>query len=80
MGFEEIMSETKIHHDLSIQRRVDVAELLVSRTLHERLQPRALRLALSKIEVEIRVSIAVNTILRRPVFLSFVGVVEPKHC
>jgi hypothetical protein len=26
------------------------------------------------------VSIAVNTILRRPVFLSFVGVVEPKHC
>jgi hypothetical protein len=63
--------------DLSLQRGVDVVERLVSHALHERLQPRALRLALSQAPVEIGVSIAVNAILGRPIFLAFVGVVEP---
>jgi hypothetical protein len=49
--------------DLSLQRGVGVAELLVSHTFDESLQPRALCVAESQIVVKLRMGIAVDAVL-----------------
>jgi hypothetical protein len=58
------------------ERRIYGVELLVSHTLDECLQPRALRLAVGQVPVEIRMCVAVDSVFGCSVRLPFIGIVE----
>jgi hypothetical protein len=61
----------------SRERRIYGVEFLVSHTLDECLHPRALRLGVGQLPVEIRMCVAVDAVFGRSVRVPFVGIVEP---
>jgi hypothetical protein len=79
VGLSEPAKSTINVSNASRERRIYGVELLVSHTLDECLQPRALRLAVSQVPVEIRMCIAVDSVFGRSVRFPFVGIVESSH-
>jgi hypothetical protein len=76
VGLPEPATSTIDVSNASRERRIYGVELLVSHTLDECLHPRALRLGVGQLPVEIRMCVAVDAVFGRSVRLPFVGIVE----
>ena len=79
VGLPEPATSTIDVSNASRERRIYGVEFLVSHTLYECLHPRALRLGVGQLPVEIRMCVAVDAVFGRSVRLPFVGIVEPSR-
>lgn len=62
--------------NVSYKRRIYGIKLRIAHTRDKCLHPRALRLVLGQLPVEIRMCVTVNAVFGRSVRLSFIGIIE----
>ena len=58
-------------------RRILVSKVFIALAFDESVHPRKLRFLLAELPVQVCVCAAIDTVLRRPVWFSLIGVVEP---
>ena len=76
VGLPEAATSSIDGSDASRDRSIYSVELLISHTLDECLHPRALRLGVGQLPVEIRMCVSVDAVFGLSVWLPFVGIVE----